>query len=117
MAKLYAKSPSGEDALLSISITGFTQSLHQNGWCKLPNGLLIQWLHGINNKKYILNLPISYTTKKLCEVATTDCPFNDINEAAVYCEIWCVGEELQNMYIVVSQSTKGRAVWGISIGY
>lgn len=43
MAKLYAKSPSGEDALLSISITGFTQSLQQNGWCKLPNGLLLQW--------------------------------------------------------------------------
>ena len=43
MAKLYAKSPSGEDALLSISITGFTQSLQQNGWCKFPNGLLFQW--------------------------------------------------------------------------
>ena len=43
MAKLYAKAPDGSDALLSIVITGFTQSLQQNGWCKLPNGLLIQW--------------------------------------------------------------------------
>ena len=43
MAKLYAKAPDGSDALLPIVITGFTQSLQQNGWCKLPNGLLFQW--------------------------------------------------------------------------
>ena len=58
MAKLYAKAPDGSDALLSIVITGFTQSLQQNGWCKLPNGLLFQWgrpwLNGNNT------LPLSY---------------------------------------------------------
>ena len=43
MAKFYAKAPDGSDALLSIVLTGFTQSLQQNGWCKLPNGLLFQW--------------------------------------------------------------------------
>ena len=43
MAKLYAKAPDGSDALLSIVITGFTQSLQQNGWCKLPNSLIFQW--------------------------------------------------------------------------
>ena len=60
MAKLYAKSPSGEDALLSISITGFTQSLQQNGWCKLPNGLLVQWRGPISsNTTY--GLVINYT--------------------------------------------------------
>ena len=47
MAKFYAKAPDGSDALLSIVLTGFTQSLQQNGWCKLPNGLLIQWTNGI----------------------------------------------------------------------
>ena len=46
MAKFYAKAPDGSDALLSIVLTGFTQSLQQNGWCKLPNGLLIQWTDG-----------------------------------------------------------------------
>ena len=60
MAKLYAKSPSGEDALLSISITGFTQSLQQNGWCKLPNGLLLQWRRSIAN--FIIPLPITFNT-------------------------------------------------------
>jgi hypothetical protein len=43
MAKFYAKAPNGDDAVLSISIQAFTQSLQQNGWCKLPNGLIIQW--------------------------------------------------------------------------
>lgn len=78
---------------------------------------MVQWLHGTNNIKYILNLPISYTTKKLCEVAVTDCPFDNIDIATVYCEIWCTSTELQNMYIATSTSNKGRAVWGISIGY
>ena len=43
MAKFYAKAPDGSDALLSIVLTGFTQSLQQNGWCKLPNSLIFQW--------------------------------------------------------------------------
>ena len=45
MAKFYAKAPNGDDAVLSISIQNFTQSLQQNGWCKLPNGLIIQWFN------------------------------------------------------------------------
>ena len=64
MAKLYAKAPDGSDALLSIVITGFTQSLQQNGWCKLPNGLLIQWSKLTNVGSFSLKtytLPISYT--------------------------------------------------------
>ena len=43
MATLYAYSPNGTQATLSYSVIGFTQSLQQNGWCKLPNGLILQW--------------------------------------------------------------------------
>lgn len=43
MATLYAYSPNGTQATLSYSVIGFTQSLEQNGWCKLPNGLILQW--------------------------------------------------------------------------
>ena len=43
MAKFYAKAPDGTDATLSITVEGFTQSLQQNGWCKMPNGLILQW--------------------------------------------------------------------------
>ena len=53
MAKFYAKAPDGSDALLSIVLTGFTQSLQQNGWCKLPNGLLFQW--NLNSNEYVWN--------------------------------------------------------------
>ena len=51
MAKFYAVDANGNSALLSINIQGFTQSLQQNGWCKLPNGLILQWLysHDITN--------------------------------------------------------------------
>ena len=72
MAKLYAKSPSGEDALLSISITGFTQSLQQNGWCKLPNGLLLQWARTIYTGEILLDTkyyPIAFPTSGMGVVA------------------------------------------------
>ena len=59
MAKLYAKAPDGSDALLSIVITGFTQSLQQNGWCKLPNGLLFQWSKSSTGEPGYWTLPIS----------------------------------------------------------
>ena len=62
MAKFYAKAPDGSDALLSIVLTGFTQSLQQNGWCKLPNGLLIQWSRGGSTFIY----PIKYTSWVVC---------------------------------------------------
>lgn len=52
MAKFYAKAPDGSDALLSIVLTGFTQSLQQNGWCKLPNGLLFQWQRDVDSIPY-----------------------------------------------------------------
>ena len=44
MAKFYAQDANGNSAVLSISLQNFTQSLAQNGWCKLPNGLILQWL-------------------------------------------------------------------------
>ena len=64
MAKLYAKAPDGSDALLSIVITGFTQSLQQNGWCKLPNSLIFQWqiAEDLGNTTYTLNFPISFNS-------------------------------------------------------
>lgn len=55
MAKFYAKAPNGDDAVLSISIQAFTQSLQQNGWCKLPNGLIIQWRNLLADETDIAN--------------------------------------------------------------
>ena len=73
MAKLYAKAPDGSDALLSIVITGFTQSLQQNGWCKLPNGLLIQWSNitltdDMNKMTITIPFSITYTGDCLSSV-------------------------------------------------
>ena len=65
MAKFYAKAPNGDDAVLSISIQAFTQSLQQNGWCKLPNGLIIQWsvisFNSSSNKRIDTVFPIAFT--------------------------------------------------------
>ena len=64
MATLYAYSPNGTQATLSYSVIGFTQSLQQNGWCKLPNGLILQWgsANETRTKGYhTFNFPISAT--------------------------------------------------------
>ena len=63
MATLYAYSPNGTQATLSYSVIGFTQSLQQNGWCKLPNGLILQWrLDTLSGQTATLSFPISFTT-------------------------------------------------------
>ena len=56
MAKFYAKAPDGSDATLSITVSGFTQSLQQNGWCKMPNGLILQWFEDFGNNTNELNI-------------------------------------------------------------
>ena len=68
MAKFYAKAPNGDDAVLSISIQNFTQSLQQNGWCKLPNGLIIQWLWVYSSVSGVETaaLPITVSTHNRC---------------------------------------------------
>ena len=55
MATLYAYSPNGTQATLSYSVIGFTQSLQQNGWCKLPNGLILQWGYTANGNSDSVN--------------------------------------------------------------
>ena len=60
MAKFYAKAPDGTDATLSITVEGFTQSLQQNGWCKMPNGLILQWLETPSSLETV-SFPIAFT--------------------------------------------------------
>ena len=63
MAKFYAKAPDGTDATLSITVEGFTQSLQQNGWCKMPNGLILQWgLETSGFRTKTVTFQIAYTS-------------------------------------------------------
>ena len=43
MAILHVKSPDGTDYNMTIETSGTTESIQPNGWCKLPNRLMIQW--------------------------------------------------------------------------
>ena len=81
MAKLYAKAPDGSDALLSIVITGFTQSLQQNGWCKLPNGLLFQWGYTSENNK-VIKFPIDFISSVYSITATITSTYGDARSSA-----------------------------------
>ena len=43
MAILHVKTPNGTTKTVDLETMNITSSLQQNGWCKLPNGLIIQW--------------------------------------------------------------------------
>lgn len=44
MAILHVKTPNGTTKTVDLETMNITSSLKQNGWCKLPNGLIIQWI-------------------------------------------------------------------------
>ena len=51
------RSSGGKSLNKSVSIDDFSQNLSGNGWCKLPNGLIMQW--GISNGGWV-NFPIAF---------------------------------------------------------
>lgn len=58
--------------IVTQSITqGFTQSLAETGWCKLPNGLILQWGkfnkgHGfVSDEQRLVTFPITFPNKVL----------------------------------------------------
>lgn len=51
------RSSVGKSLNKSVSIDDFSQNLSGNGWCKLPNGLIMQW--GISNGGWV-NFPIAF---------------------------------------------------------
>ena len=82
MAKFYAKAPDGSDATLSITVSGFTQSLQQNGWCKMPNGLILQWrLDTLSGQYAILTFPISFTNMVYAIILQNSYPRDDGSSA------------------------------------
>ena len=66
MAILHVKTPNGTTKTVDLETMNITSSLQQNGWCKLPNGLIIQWgftIKPITNQTWVNNpFPLAYTT-------------------------------------------------------
>ena len=55
----------GIDALGKLSLAGFTQNLGRNGWCRLPNGLILQWGEFVDcytDVDRLLHFPIAFPT-------------------------------------------------------
>lgn len=44
MAILHVKTPNGTTKDVNLETMNIESDLQQNGWCKLPNGLIIQWI-------------------------------------------------------------------------
>ena len=57
--------------IVTQSITqGFTQNLAETGWCKLPNGMILQWGkfnkgHGVSDEQRLVTFPITFPNKVL----------------------------------------------------
>lgn len=116
MATLYAYSPNGTQATLSYSVIGFTQSLQQNGWCKLPNGLILQW----GNKSTTSAIT---TTKFKYPISLKDTPLlalsaaidsDNWNGQAV---LWHSLRNITNTQLSVASSTFNSWYISKSVGY
>ncbi|AKD37521.1 putative variable tail fiber protein [Pasteurella multocida subsp. multocida OH4807] len=60
----YSQISDFEQGVLAYINQGFTQSFNENGWCKLPNGLILQWGKvssggSSEGREYQVNMPIS----------------------------------------------------------
>ncbi|MDR1701330.1 MAG: hypothetical protein LBR56_00980 [Sporomusaceae bacterium] len=96
---LTAGSTAGSLSWKTISDLSFTQSLAENGWTRLPNGLILQW--GLSdsvvshNNRYTILLPISFATNIFVGVG---------------CEAGVVPEDVWIQYVPV-ESTLTKAVF------
>ena len=67
MAVLHVKSPNGTSYSMTIVTSGTTESIQANGWCKFPNGLMLQWgawdiATTSGSSRWWVPLPISVNT-------------------------------------------------------
>ena len=62
MAILHVKTPNGTTKDVNLETMNIESDLQQNGWCKLPNGLIIQWRQADVHGQEEIYLPISFTS-------------------------------------------------------
>ena len=62
MAVLHVKTPNGNTYNMTIVTSGVTESSFDSsgGWCKIPNGLIIQWGRNRNVVGDTIYFPISF---------------------------------------------------------
>lgn len=96
MATLHVKSPNGNTYNMTIVTSGVTESLQHNGWCKLPNGVIVQWvgttesdawLFAINFNTYAIALTQHVTTNGTPVAVTliNTIPLNGFNSLLFSC--------------------------------
>ena len=72
MAKLYVKSPNGANHNMTIVTSGVTESLEHNGWCKLPNGLIVQWIGTTADDLWVFAINFNTYAVALTQHVTTN---------------------------------------------
>ena len=94
---------------------GFSQSFGNNGWTKLPNGLIIQW--GIaamlkNEKDYVVRFPIQFPNNTL-NVSMTRGTFTGTGGNATSIQAY----DLQPGSVTITNPGRETWVYYIAIGY
>ena len=69
MAILHVKTPNGTTKNINLETMNIDYGVQPSvGWFKLPNGIIIQWGHGVQTETDIIH-PITFTTIKSCAMA------------------------------------------------
>ena len=87
MAILHVKTPNGTTKTVDLETMNITSSLQQNGWCKLPNGLIIQWIS--DRSKFLTNSLI----------AVLDCVENSVTPVLCKYFMSIVHEKYEKSYM------------------
>ena len=69
MAVLHVKTPNGTTKSINLETMNIDYGVEPtSSWFKLPNGIIIQWGHGVQTETDIIH-PITFTTIKSCAMA------------------------------------------------
>ncbi len=113
----------GNIFLKESNFTGTNQSLSQNGWQKLPGGLIIQW--GVAMVSYGTaftgTFPIAFPTSCLNIVGTSAPNIPPQNSALIFVQTMAHSTYFATAFNIVSYhinlSTGSNAVYWLAIGY
>lgn len=90
-------------------------SLAQNGWQKLPSGLVLQWGNVLINQdtSLVVNLPIAFPNLMFCVVVTSDYKLVGpaVNQSAA-----TVQNLTKTNFSIANDNAKANHFW-FSIGY
>ena len=113
MAILHVKTPNGTTKTVDLETMNITSSLQQNGWCKLPNGLIIQWGEpgDVVPKTGFVGYSITFPRRGICAVLTGHISGFSVDSSEVLTLSYSEGSTASGLYIFACRHKQDGYHW------